>query len=98
MKVDKFRLEDVFPSQDGSLKLILIDCEGDKHILHFKEAISVDLEEINDASGARYEINVYTLDDNHKVCNLIYEFETQSFETALSTFERKVIMIIGLLE
>ena len=45
-----------------------------------------------------YEIDVYTLDDNHKVCNLIYEFETQSFETALSTFERKVNMIIGLLE
>lgn len=65
---------------------------------NFKEAISVDLEEINDASGARYEINVYTLDDNHQVCNLIYEFETQSFETALSTFERKVNMIIGLLE
>ncbi len=55
---------------------------------NFKEAISVDLE----------EINVYTLDDNHKVCNLIYEFETQSFETALSTFERKVNMVIGLLE
>lgn len=65
---------------------------------NFKEAISVDLEEINDASGARYEVNVYTLDDNHKIYSLIYEFETQSFGTALSTFEHKVNMIIGLLE
>lgn len=38
MKVDKFRLEDVFPSQDGSLKLILIDREGDKHILHYPKS------------------------------------------------------------
>lgn len=65
---------------------------------NFKEAITVDLEEITDASGTRYEVNVYTLDDSHKVCNLIYEFETQSFGTALSTFERKVNMVIGLLE
>lgn len=64
---------------------------------NFKEAISVDLEEINDISGIRYEVNVYTLDDNHKVCNLVYEFETQSFGTALSTFEQKVSMVTGLL-
>lgn len=64
---------------------------------NFKEAISVDLEEINDTSGIRYEVNVYTLDDNHKVCNLVYEFETQSFGTALSTFEQKVSMVTGLL-
>lgn len=38
MKVDKFRLEDVFPSQDGSLKLILIDRDGDKHILHYPKS------------------------------------------------------------
>lgn len=38
MKVGKFRLEDVFPSQDGSLKLILIDREGDKHILHYPKS------------------------------------------------------------
>lgn len=38
MKIDKFRLEDVFPSQDGSLKLILIDREGDKHILHYPKS------------------------------------------------------------
>lgn len=38
MKVDKFRLEDVFPSQDGSLKLILIDHDGDKHILHYPKS------------------------------------------------------------
>lgn len=38
MKVDKFRLEDVFPSQDGSLKLILIDREGDNHILHYPKS------------------------------------------------------------
>lgn len=64
---------------------------------NFKEAISVDLEEINDTSGIRYEVNVYTLDDNHKVCNLVYEFETQSFGTALSTFEQKVSRVTGLL-
>lgn len=64
---------------------------------NFKEAISVDLEEINDTSGLRYEVNVYTLDDNHKVCNLVYEFETQSFGIALSTFEQKVSMVTGLL-
>lgn len=63
---------------------------------NFKEAISVDLEEITDASGTRYEVNVYTLDDNHKTCSLIYEFETQSLGTALSTFECKVSMAIGL--
>ena len=38
MKVDKFRLEDLFPSQDGSLKLILIDREDDKHILHYPKS------------------------------------------------------------
>lgn len=38
MKMDKFSLEDVFPSQDGSLKLILIDREGDKHILHYSKS------------------------------------------------------------
>lgn len=38
MKVDKFSLEDVFPSEDGSLKLILIDREGDKHILHYPKS------------------------------------------------------------
>lgn len=35
MKVDKFRLEDVFPSEDGSLKLIFIDCDGNKSINYY---------------------------------------------------------------
>lgn len=35
MKLDKVSLQDVFPSEDGSLKLILIDREGGKHILHY---------------------------------------------------------------
>lgn len=38
MKVDKINIQDVFPSQDGSLKLILIDREGDKHILHYPKS------------------------------------------------------------
>lgn len=65
---------------------------------NFLEVISLDLEKITDASGIRYEVNVYTLDDNQEPCNLIYEFETQSFEVALATFERKVNMVIGLIE
>ncbi len=65
---------------------------------NFKEAISIDLEEISDASGTRYEVNVYTLDDNQKPCNLVYEFETQSYGTALSVFENKVSMATGLIQ
>ena len=38
MKVDKINIQDVFPSQDGSLKLILIDREGDKHILRYPKS------------------------------------------------------------
>ena len=63
---------------------------------NFKSVISIDLEEITDASGTRYEVNVYILKGNHKIHNLIYEFETQSFEIALSTFEHKVSMATGL--
>ena len=35
MKVDKIHIQDVFPSQNGSLKLILIDHDGNKHINHY---------------------------------------------------------------
>lgn len=38
MKVDKIDIQDVFPSQDGSLKLIFIDREGDKHILRYPKS------------------------------------------------------------
>lgn len=38
MKVDKFRLEDVFPSQDGSLKLIFIDRDGNRSINYYPKS------------------------------------------------------------
>lgn len=38
MKVDKINIQDVFPSKDGSLKLILIDRDGNKHILRYPKS------------------------------------------------------------
>lgn len=38
MKLDKVSLQDVFPSEDGSLKLIFIDCDGDKYINHYPKS------------------------------------------------------------
>lgn len=62
----------------------------------FKEVLSVDLEEISDTSGTRYEVNVYTLNDEQEPQNLVYKFEAQSLGVALSTFKNKVNMLTGL--